>query len=196
MRDRYIYIVLTKTKTAVAKIIRFISKKTYSHASLAFDEMLSDMYSFSRDYSRIPIPAHFNIENINTAVFGRYDNIPCEVYRIPVTEEQLVETQELIEHFLSNRKHYRYDLAALLLMGLNIPYQGKDKFVCSVWVGFVLGKSGIEHNIKKHPSLVEPEDLRNVSGAELIYEGNLKEYQDHISSKKDNSFTFLKEAIA
>jgi hypothetical protein len=197
VESRYIYIVLTKSKTKVARLIRFFSKNDYSHVSLSCDEMLHLMYSFSRDYTRIPIPAHFNIERIDKAVFGKYDDIPCEVYRIPVTEEQLAGTMRLINHFCDNRMEYRYDLVALLLMGMNIPYQRRNRFVCSVWVGFVLGKSGVEHNINKHPALVEPEDFRHIPGAELIYSGNLKEYQNHVRAKKDGaSMNVDMEALA
>jgi hypothetical protein len=184
VEDKYIYVVLTKSKTKVARIIRFVSKSTYSHVSLSCDEMLHLMYSFSRDYTRIPIPAHFNIERIDASVYGKYDDIPCEVYRVPVTEEQLAGAMNLINHFCDNRLEYRYDLAGLFLMGMNIPYQRRNRFVCSVWVGFVLGKSGVEHNINKHPALVEPEDFRHIPGAELIYRGNLKKYQDFVLSKK------------
>ena len=45
---RKIYIVLTYTGTFLAKIIRFYTKKEYSHVSIALDEDLGRMYSFGR----------------------------------------------------------------------------------------------------------------------------------------------------
>ena len=65
-------------------------------------------------------------------------------------------------------------------MALHIPHRFRNKFVCSVWVGFVLGKSGVNHNIKKHPSLIEPEDFRSIRGAELVYRGDLKKYRSFV----------------
>lgn len=45
---RKIYIVLTYTGTLLARIVRFYTKKKYSHVSIALDEDLSRMYSFGR----------------------------------------------------------------------------------------------------------------------------------------------------
>jgi hypothetical protein len=71
-------------------------------------------------------------------------------------------------------------------MALHIPYKMRNnKFVCSVWVGFMLGKTGIVNDLKKHPSLIEPEDFRSVKGAELIYKGDLKKYRDYIKKMKE-----------
>jgi hypothetical protein len=39
-------------------------------------------------------------------------------------------------------------------------------------------------NLKKHPSLVRPDDFRHSIETELIYSGNLKKYRDFVSDKK------------
>ncbi len=181
--NKYLYIILTKTSTKVAKIIRFISGKTYSHSSIASDELLSEMYSICRDYKHSPLPAHFNVEKIHTQVFGLHENIPSEVYRIPVTGLQLDEFKEAINHFILNRTRYVYNVAAFLPMAFHIPYKFKNKFVCSVWVAFILRKIGISLQVNKHPSLIEPEDLRYTENAELIFKGNLKDYPEFMKKK-------------
>ena len=132
----------------------------------------------------MPLPANFNHEDILTEVFGACKTIPSEVYRIPVTREQMERYHDVIRHFILNRETYSYDIGALIPMALHIPYKMRNKFVCSVWVGFVLGKSGINHDIKKHPSLLEPEDFRSIKGAELIYCGDLKKYRDYIAKTR------------
>lgn len=43
-----IYIVLTYTGTLLARIVRFYTRKEYSHVSIALDENLNMMYSFGR----------------------------------------------------------------------------------------------------------------------------------------------------
>lgn len=183
MEKQYIYLVLTRTGTVISKAISFITGKRYTHASIASNIMLTDMYSFCRDKKETPLPANFNHEDIDTEVFGACKAIPCEVYRIPVTYEQLERYNDVIRHFILNRESYTYDIGALFLMALHIPYHMRNKFTCSVWVGFVLGKSGIEHDIKKHPSLIEPENFRSIRSAELIYKGDLKKYRQFISEK-------------
>lgn len=182
MENNYVYIVLTRTGTFFSKIIGLATGKRYTHVSIADDLMLAHMYSFCRDRKESPLPANFNREDILTEVFGACKTIPSEVYRVPVTDEQMSRYHDVIRHFILNREKYSYDLGALVSMALHIPYKMRNKFVCSVWVGFVLGKSGIEHDIKKHPSLIEPEDFRSINNAELIYIGDLKKYREYISS--------------
>lgn len=182
MEKNYIYIVLTRTGTFLSKTIGLVTGKRYTHVSIADDLMLTHMYSFCRDRRNSPLPANFNHEDILTEVFGACKTIPCEIYRIPATDEQMSHYHDTIKHFVLNREKYSYDLGALFSMALHIPYKVRNKFVCSVWVGFVLGKSGIQHGITKHPYLVEPEDLRSINNAELIYIGDLKKYREYISS--------------
>ena len=57
-----IYVVVTCTGTGVAKAIRIVTRKPYSHASIALDASLNELYSFSRNYKPIPLPASFNPE--------------------------------------------------------------------------------------------------------------------------------------
>lgn len=183
MEKRYLYLVLTRTGTVFSKLIGFATGKRYTHVSIASDELLTEMYSFCRDKKEAPLPAGFNREDLFTEVFGACKTIPGEVYRLPVTGEQLERYNDVIRHFILNRGSYSYDVGALLPMALHIPYKLRNRFVCSVWVGFVLGKSGVKHNIDKQPSLIEPEDFRSIEGAELVYRGDLKKYRDYITEK-------------
>lgn len=181
MENNYIYLVLTRTGTVISKVIGAVTGKTYTHASVASDIMLNYMYSFCRDKKEMPLPANFNREDLEDGVFGACKSIPGEVYRIPVTRRQLKRYNDIIRHFTLNRGSYTYDIGALFLMALHIPHRLRNKFVCSVWVGFVLGKSGINSDIKKHPSLIEPENFRSIRNAELIYKGDMKKYRDYIT---------------
>lgn len=183
MEKRYLYLVLTRTGTVFSKLIGAVTGKRYTHVSIASDELLTEMYSFCRDKKEMPLPAGFNREDLFTEVFGACKTIPGEVYRLPVTDEQLERYNDVIRHFILNRGSYSYDVGALLPMALHIPYKLRNRFVCSVWVGFVLGKSGVKHNIDKQPSLIEPEDFRSIEGAELVYRGDLKKYRDYITEK-------------
>lgn len=183
MEKRYLYLVLTRTGTVFSKLIGFVTGKRYTHVSIASDELLTEMYSFCRDKKEMPLPAGFNREDLFTEVFGACKTIPGEVYRLPVTDEQLERYNDVIRHFILNRGSYSYDVGALLPMALHIPYKLRNRFVCSVWVGFVLGKSGVKHNIDKQPSLIEPEDFRSIESAELVYRGDLKKYRDYIMEK-------------
>ena len=171
-----LYVVLTRTDTLVARAIRFFTGKKFSHVSLSDDCSLDSMYSFCRDRAAFPLPAHFNEERPERDVFGMSECVPCEVYRIPINEEQYRIYRGLIAHFSSNREKYAYSLIGLVAIFFRVEREVTTRFVCSVWVGFMLRAIGIVPIRDKPLSLYEPEDFRRVPEAFLIYRGNLKGY--------------------
>ena len=173
---RYLFLVLTRTNTVVAKAIRFISGKPFSHVSISDDRTLSSMYSFCRDRKSLPLPAHFNEESLGTGIFGTDESIACEVYRIPISAGQYRIYKRMIAHFSRNRKKYGYSLFGLVAIFFGMKYEVTTRFVCSVWVGFMLRAIGVVPIREKPLSLYEPEDLRSISGSTMIYRGSLGRY--------------------
>ena len=102
-----IYIIVAQTGTNVAKAIKFFTKKPYNHVSVAGDIELSKMYSFCRTYRYTPLPATFNEEIIGEGTLGLFNNIPCEIYEIPVSHEQKVHFQRLINNFYIYKYKFR-----------------------------------------------------------------------------------------
>ena len=49
-----IYIVLTYTGTILSRLVKYYTKKEYSHVSISLDENLEEMYSFGRLNAYIP----------------------------------------------------------------------------------------------------------------------------------------------
>ena len=185
---RCIYVVVTRTGTNVAKAIRVVTKMPYSHASLAADANLTELYSFRRKYSSFPLPATFGIECIGRGVFGKFSQIPCEIYEIPVSELQYACFLQLIDHFQACQKQYSYSLVGLLKVKMQIESELKKKFVCSQFVAYVLHECGIR--LDKAPSLYSPEDLRHLPQAGLIYTGELNSYFYAQNSQSRNSLIY------
>lgn len=50
MDKKHIYIVLTRTNTLISRIIRLFMNDEYTHAAIALDKELNNMYSFGRKY--------------------------------------------------------------------------------------------------------------------------------------------------
>ncbi len=170
----YIYLVVAQTGTKPARFFRFITKKPYNHVSLSGDVNLSEMYSFCRTYRPFPLPATFNKEIVGEGTLGQYGCIPCEIYRIPVTEAQKAEYNRIIKHFCDNRKVYSYNLLGLLAVHLNIEWNRKKSFVCSQFVAYTMDKIGIP--LEKPFCLYKPDDFRTFPGATLIYTGELNTF--------------------
>lgn len=64
-----IYFVLTDAGTALGKIIKFKTRKSYTHVSIALDQNLEKMYSFSRIYPYICFIGGFVHERLRERCF-------------------------------------------------------------------------------------------------------------------------------
>ncbi len=175
-KNCYIYVIVMSTDTIPAKAIRMATRRPYSHASISLDASLKQMFSFCRSYTAIPFPATFKEELIGQGVLGHFPEIPCEIYRLPVTQGQYSRSMELIDHFLECRKSYSYNYMGLLRVRLQIEKELSNKFVCSQFVAYMLEECGIE--LEKAASLYSPDDLRFLPQAELVYRGELNRYYE------------------
>ena len=172
--NRAIYIVVTCTGTGVARAIRVVTKMPYSHVSLAATPQLHELYSFARNYKRVPLPATFNTERIGEGTFGKFADIPCEIYELPVDDGQYDRFLQMIDHCQACRKQYSYSLIGLLRVKMQIERDLERKFVCSQFVAYVLHECGVP--LEKAPSLYSPDDLRFLPQAKLIFRGELNNY--------------------
>ena len=184
--NRSVYVVVTSTGTSIARAIRIISRMPYSHVSISAGPSLHTLYSFCRNYSQIPLPATFNTELIGQGTLGRFASIPCEIYEVPLTEEQYDRFQTMILHFCDNRKQYSYSILGLLWVKLQKERALQRKFVCSQFVAYVLDECGVK--LEKPPCLYSPDDLRYLPDAKLVYRGELNRYYHDFN---DHAMSFM-----
>ncbi len=171
-----IYISVCQTRTNVARFLKLITGKPYNHVSVSTTPNLSEMYSFCRNDPRRPLPATFNMEEIGKGTLGRFSNIPCEIYRLEVTDKQKNQLEKQLEYFKNNRESFSYNLIGLLFIFLHIAKDRKNKFVCSQFVGHIMKEAEINLDITKPSSLYTPDDFRHIKSAELIYKGDLNQF--------------------
>ena len=174
MIEKKVYILLTDTGTLFTKLIKLYTKKPYNHASISFDFELSEVYSFGRKTARNPFIGGFVEEDVNKGLFKEAN---CAVYALTVNEVQLQKMNHFIKEIEAQKGEYRYNLLGLLGFLLNKPIQRKKAFFCSQFVATVLKECNII-DFGKSPSLVAPNDLQKVSKCQLVYEGELKAYQN------------------
>ena len=165
MQD-YIYVLVSQTGTNIAKIIRFFTRKPYNHASISADSNLHEMYSFCRNSPSMPLPATFNQEIVGRGTLGKFSDIPCELYAIPVTRHQRLIFEHELEHFKLHRKMYSYNLL------------GMGTVLFQIGLHHIIEQSGIV--LPKPAVLCTPEDLRHIPGALLIYRGELNDYANRL----------------
>lgn len=186
--QRYIYVLLSRTHTIPATLIRLYTKEPYSHASIALDVELKELYSFARKHRFNPFDSGFVEEDLERGIFGADKSICCRVYEIPVTEEQYGYIREEISHFIKNQEDYGYNYIGLFggMFGKN--HEDKTHFLCSQFVSHVLYRGGIKL-FSKESGLIRPFDFHLKLRDKQIYEGRLSKYRDFL--KKSNRLKTL-----
>ncbi|MEH7113821.1 hypothetical protein V7124_15720 [Neobacillus niacini] len=192
MAERKVYILLTNTGSFLTKLIKLYTKKPYNHASIAFDEDLSEVYSFGRKTVRNPFIGGFVQENVRAGLFKQAD---CAIYSFTVTEGQLQRMNHYLRKIEAQKKEYRYNFLGLFGFMFNTPINRKKAFFCSQFVASVLKEGNILHFEKPLP-LISPHDLQKISTFQFEYEGKLKDYPfGNKAERARTSFTGNRQAF-
>ena len=178
MTNRNIYLLLTDTGTLFTKAIKLYTGKTYNHASIAFDESLTEVYSFGRKKPHNPFIGGFVQENIAEELF---QNASCAIYEMTITHQEYNAMQRFIEEIVAAQDSYRYNLMGLIAIIFKMELERDNAFFCSEFVATVLSRSA-SINLEASPSLIMPHDLQMLEGMQLVYQGELK-YYNHLFSK-------------
>ena len=180
-----IYIVLTYTGTNLSKIIKMYTRDKFSHASIAFDEELEQMYSFGRLNPYNPFFGGFVHENINSGTFGRFKKTNASVYSLEVEDEQFYKMQETIKNIEENKEKYDFNVMGLFAVALNLKIQKKNSFYCAEFVKHVLENGGMGTHL---PRIIRPDHFEKLENLHLEYEGKFNEYKPKQVNKKQNEF--------
>ena len=170
----YLYVLLSRSDTWFSGLIYRLTPGEFTHAALAVDRDLRDLYSFGRHNPYLALPAGFVTENVHAGIYGRCGGSTCRVYRVAVTERDYRRTVRLLDYMKRHASNYHYNLFGTVLCVLRISRSRRAKFFCSEFVSEMLQRSGAVR-LPKPASLMRPGDLAALPEAELIYEGPLRE---------------------
>lgn len=177
---RKIYIVLAHTGTLLSRVIKMKTGAEYTHASIALDEELKQMYSFGRKYTYIAFIGGFVREGADFGTFKRFYNTEISLYEVAVTDEQYNKVCETIDYVKQHKDEYRFNILGLFLAGFNKRRKQAKTYYCAEFVKAVLEKAEID--TEGLPDVIKPENFKNLKNSKLIYKGLLKSY------KKTNTF--------
>ena len=168
-----IYIVMTKTYTTVAKIIRIFTRNDYSHVSITFDKSCKKMYSFGRKYTRIAFIGTFKEENIHKGVFALNKNTNMAIYELKVTPYQYKIIKQKIKEIEKN--NHGFNILGLILAIFRIKLN-RNKYYCSEFVNELLSNKKVKI-MNRLNEVVRPEEFKDIEGSKLIYEGKIEDYE-------------------
>lgn len=167
-----IYILLTKSDTYISKIIQLTTADAYTHASVSFEKGLQPLYSFSRKHVNIPLPAGLRHEPLHIGFFQKYNDIPCALYELRVSDAVYNAAKREVEQMMQDASFYRFSVLGLLLCRLNIPFHRRRYFFCSEFVSEVLHRSNALC-LPKDTSLMRPNDYTDIPELFCRFRGKL-----------------------
>ena len=165
-----IYILLTRSGTLLSKLVYSVTGANYTHASLAFDEDLSCLYSSTRKNGYTMFPAGPSREYLDRGVFRLRPEAPCALYALEVSEEAYIRARRRANHMMAHGKLYRFNVLGLVLCAMHIRWQRRRHYFCSQFVSDVLEKSGALE-LPKDSTLMHPNDYTQLGQLRCVYEG-------------------------
>ncbi len=162
-----IYVILSRTPLGIGKAIRMVTRRTYNHASIAFEAHPDWFYSYARRCYEIPMAGGFVAETPARFVRkGRQAQI--KVFAVPLQEADRRRIESMLRPRLQNPEAYGYNLWQLF-GGRELP--GWD--VCSSFVGKCLGLG---------PQT--PGSLEDLLDRHLLYEGPIGDWCDLVEARE------------
>lgn len=181
-----VYIVLTKTATALSRVIGAVTSEPYTHASLSMDKQLNSLYTFSRLQPEKPLPAGFTIESPYSGYMGLHPDTACEVYELKISNLAYYKMKRRIAKMAGQAEHYHYSILGTLYCMFSIKHKRPNHYFCSQFIGELLRESGAAV-LPKHESLMHPMDYCFMPGCRLLYHGNIRGLVTHYLGHADFS---------
>ncbi len=187
--EKYIYFVISKSKTFPARVIRVRSfvnfydrreKDLYTHASLSFNSSLTNMRSFARRSKWNLFNAGLVEENIKKSAFSNGVIKDIIVFKVPINSKKYNEIRKVVNNYWKNKEGYKYNVLGLiyLLFTTKGIKRKSNKYFCSEWIATVLDEANMEifRNIKNKD--VRPSDFYDFLKEYKIYEGHVSGYNN------------------
>ena len=172
---KFVYVVLSRSKSALSGAIIALTGDLYTHSALALDKELEFMYSFGRRKPGNPFVGCFKQEKLDDSFYTRHKRLPGAVLEIAVSQRQYRDIAGEIGTFLADGERFGYNIWGMLTAGFRRREACRDrKFFCSEFVYHLLRKNGV-CDLGMPRSSVRPQHLLAID-APVIFEGNLLEY--------------------
>ncbi len=172
-----IYLMLTRTESFVSKTVHMVTKDSYTHASLAFDENLTEFYSSTRKNGKTIFPAGPSREYLGRGFFARYGRTPCALYELEVEDSVYDKAFEIARSFADNQKLYKFNAWGLITCRFGVPLYRKNKFFCSQFVAEVLNRANAVE-LPKESGLIRPSDYMKVAEFKCVFTGDIKDVKN------------------
>lgn len=178
-----VYVVLTHCSYGFSNFVKFMTHAVYSHASIAFDTGLKEVYSFaSRGKEHTLVPLGFSEESLFKFVAQDKDaKYALYVMFVPSKDYNIMKSK--VMHFKANKASYGYDVAGVVknFFGKR-SMNDKNKF-CSGFVSEILN-SGSKQITQKESDMMRPEDIPDIPNIHFVDAGLFRNYDKREIDKR------------
>lgn len=175
-----IYVLLSRTGTAYSRLIHRATGDVFTHAALALDAHLDEMYSFCRRYARLPWPAGFEREHLRSGVYGSHPDAPCAVYAVHLADADFERLRAGLRGRMAEKWAHGYNLLGALACGAGrMHVSAHGRMFCSEFVANALNDSGAAA-LKRPAAQYHPDELAALPELKCVYRGNIGQLQARI----------------
>lgn len=179
-KKKKIYVVMTQTGTFLSRLLKFLSKDVYNHASIALDDRLAEMYSFGRLNPYNPFVGGFVKESPHYGTFKRFSNTDAMIITLDVTEKQYDGVKTMLSKMYEEREKYHYNYKGLFAAFFGKRIEELNRFYCSEFVKHVLVENGIVDETFFR-EITHPADFTEIPDAKTVYVGKLRTYASDVT---------------
>ena len=157
--EKYLYVLLTDTKTRFSKISQLITGQPFNHVSLMLDYNFDVIYTYTLSSPDSDSQGGFMIENKEDLKGSKYS-----LYSMAVSETAWQKVKDKVEYVQSKAGETSYNLKSLVNAVFNNVFLNKDKendlsMICSEFVVTMLEESGVSFKNSKGKTIMRPYDL-------------------------------------
>ena len=185
-REYYVYIVLSQTPSKFARAIRKLDGSEYNHASISFDDKLSQLYSFGRYKNSNPVHAGIVKEYLERFTLKKVKMIKAKIYEVKVTKEEYLLGKKRILEIKHDREGYLYNLFSVVFYPIFHGFHTYKAYTCAEFVAHMMTIMGIPLSEGIHS--VTPQQMADTMNGRLMFEGNLIEYWSEQQTVKNDFF--------
>lgn len=200
-RVKPIFIVTSYTNTTFGKAIKTFTHSQYTHAAIAFDTSLEELYSFNADpkYSSNGYKGGISKESLSSYI-DSYDKTIIQVNCIFLKPSDFDKVKETLDKLIENKEDTSYGYLNILNILIGRAKDTGMAMVCSQFVSYILSTADIKL-LDKPDNIVTPKDLSTITNPRVykIFEGYAKDYEkkrmDRIFRKLKTKALLIKESL-
>ncbi len=168
-----VYVLLTKNGTMVSRLVGAVTGDEFTHAALALDDRMSELYSFSRRWMHLALPAGFEREELHRGVYGRNPGAPCALFAVRMSASACERMKDELHQMLWEKHAHGYNLLGAMSCGLgrlHVSRHGRQ--FCSEFVAGMLQRHGALR-LDRPAALMRPNDMAALPELKCVFCGTL-----------------------